>query len=93
MPDKLDPALIREGRVDDKVYFGYCSNKQIFSMMKNFYNGEFPYSKIQFEKLEFPENIAPCRVENIMKQNWEDPKEAIKKLISGEKTKLESFSF
>ena len=35
MPEKLDPALIREGRVDDKILFGYCSKQQIYKMMKN----------------------------------------------------------
>ena len=48
MPEKLDKALIREGRVDDKILFGYCSKGQIFRMMKNFYNDNFTRIKYKY---------------------------------------------
>jgi mitochondrial chaperone BCS1 len=36
---RLDPALIRPGRVDVKEYVGYCSEHQIEMMYKRFYVG------------------------------------------------------
>ena len=34
---RLDPALIRPGRVDLKEYIGYCSKNQLETMFSRFY--------------------------------------------------------
>ena len=93
MPEKLDKALLRDGRVDDKIYFGYCNNKSIYGIMKNFYNGKFTISEKDFDKLSFPDAIAPCRVENAMKRYWDNPDKAVDYLIKGTKTELEKFDY
>lgn len=38
-PEKLDPALIRPGRVDVKEYFGHASQHQMKEMFLRFYGG------------------------------------------------------
>ncbi|XP_053695635.1 mitochondrial chaperone BCS1 [Sabethes cyaneus] len=38
--ERLDPALIRPGRVDVKEYVGYCSRHQLEQMFMRFYSGE-----------------------------------------------------
>lgn len=37
---RLDPALIRPGRVDVKEYIGWCSHYQLEQMFMRFYKGE-----------------------------------------------------
>ena len=38
--DRLDPALIRPGRVDVKLYIGHCDQEQIQKMFQRFYPEE-----------------------------------------------------
>ena len=39
-PERLDPALIRPGRVDVKEYFGHATPYQMKEMYLRFYGGE-----------------------------------------------------
>ncbi|XP_047108759.1 mitochondrial chaperone BCS1 [Schistocerca piceifrons] len=38
--ERLDPALIRPGRVDLKEYIGYCSYQQVEQMFRRFYSDQ-----------------------------------------------------
>lgn len=37
LPCRLDPALVRPGRIDVKQYVGYCSQWQLECMFQRFY--------------------------------------------------------
>jgi hypothetical protein len=42
-PEKLDPAIIRPGRVDVNIQFGHCQPDDVLDIFKNFYgSGQLP---------------------------------------------------
>uniref|UniRef100_A0A182NCX3 Mitochondrial chaperone BCS1 n=1 Tax=Anopheles dirus TaxID=7168 RepID=A0A182NCX3_9DIPT len=52
--ERLDPALIRPGRVDVKEYVGHCSHHQLAQMFRRFYTGTDAESNAQL----FAERVA-----------------------------------
>jgi len=44
-PERLDPALVRSGRVDMHIEFKYANEEQIRQMFENFYPGEQEWAK------------------------------------------------
>lgn len=63
---RLDPALIRPGRVDLKEYIGWCSSSQIEKMFLRFYDGENSASQAKsfVEKvLSFQKNVSPAQIQ------------------------------
>lgn len=49
--DKLDPALIRPGRVDVLKHFGYASDYQILTMFLRFYENKYDEANVFLEKI------------------------------------------
>lgn len=45
--ERLDPALVRPGRVDIRQFIGYCSEHQIYKMYSSFYPQE-PHTRAQY---------------------------------------------
>jgi DNA replication protein DnaC len=80
-PEVLDDALIRDGRVDEKILFSYASLQQIQMMFKNFYNGDTPNEKIINNKLSRLPDTAPSTVESAMRKHYKDPIKALDFLI------------
>lgn len=65
--DKLDPALIRSGRIDRKIEFGLCDAYQIAHLYKNYFECA-PPGDIQVNK-----EISPADVAGIFKDHINDP--------------------
>jgi len=57
--EKLDPALIRCGRIDEKYKFGYASEKQIKQMLK-FYDLDDLYCEISNKQITTAELSQIC---------------------------------
>lgn len=64
--DRLDPALIRPGRVDLKEYIGWCSHSQIKQMFLRFYQGEEASTEgtlFADKVVSFKRNVSPAQIQ------------------------------
>ncbi|XP_062565452.1 mitochondrial chaperone BCS1 [Armigeres subalbatus] len=64
--DRLDPALIRPGRVDVKEYVGHCTRHQLEQMFMRFYAGEEGAQNARVfadNVLQDGRNVSPAQVQ------------------------------
>lgn len=66
--EKIDPAIIRAGRIDRKVEYGYCDTVQIRNLFRSIFGDYEP------EEYEFRESIhSPAEIRNVFIQYKNDP--------------------
>uniref|UniRef100_T1GR13 Mitochondrial chaperone BCS1 n=1 Tax=Megaselia scalaris TaxID=36166 RepID=T1GR13_MEGSC len=79
--DRLDPALIRPGRVDFKAYVGHCEQYQLEEMFKRFFNGEDggkESAKLFAEKvLSYGRNVSPAQIQGFFMQHKMSTKQEV----------------
>lgn len=75
-PEKLDPALIRPGRIDYKLELNELGRKSITKMYNNFY----PSSKIEENVLDEEIMMLPCDIQSIFLENMYDAPNALNRL-------------
>lgn len=78
--DRLDPALIRPGRVDLKEYVGHCSRWQLTQMFQRFYPGQAPSLAESFadRALQATTQISPAQVQGYFMLYKNDPEGAVR---------------
>ncbi len=74
-PEKLDPALLREGRFDLKLTIGLMDD----SMFVEYINRFYPEFKIP-AGYKLKEQIAPCVVQKLVFENRNSPEAVLKEL-------------
>lgn len=73
-PEKLDSALTREGRVDLRFEFTYCTNQQIKDLYVSFFKVSPPTEK------EFKTELTPAKVRGVFLKYKKNPEAAWEKL-------------
>ena len=78
--DRLDPALIRPGRVDVKREISYVSSSQLSSMFSRFYPNSPPEMAQEFaqEALKTQTNLSAAQVQALFMFYKENPDHAVK---------------
>lgn len=72
--ERLDPALIRPGRIDVKAELSYCDNEQLTKMFNNYYPSENVSNDYINKILELYDNkLAPALVQQafILSKNYD----------------------
>lgn len=78
--DRLDPALIRPGRIDVKEYIGYCTQYQLEEMFKQFFGEtESSRSKEFAQKvIESGQTVSPAQIQGFfMKHKSSSPQHVV----------------
>ncbi|EPS73892.1 hypothetical protein M569_00859, partial [Genlisea aurea] len=83
--EKLDPALLRSGRMDVHIHMTFCSFQSLEILLKNylgFHDGDLPEGVLsEFEALIGDAEITPAEVSEVLIKNRRDGKKAVDELM------------
>jgi chaperone BCS1 len=74
--EKLDPALLREGRFDLKVEIGNMTTETFKEYMLNF------YPDLNLDGVELKEEIAPCKLQQLVFENKDNPDRVLEQVTN-----------
>lgn len=82
--DRLDPALVRPGRVDLKQYVGHCTQWQLACMFQRFYPEQPPAAAQRFaeQALAVSKQISAAQVQGHFMLYKTDPEGATSNISS-----------
>ena len=77
--DKLDPALIRPGRVDLRIHFALATQEQIKNLFIKFFPSEVEVAS-ELSQLIPDQTLTPAQLQGFFLAHRQNPKDAIKDL-------------
>jgi chaperone BCS1 len=60
--EKLDPALVRAGRIDLKLEIGFVNNE----ILKGFIDNFFPENKLNISEIKLKNNLTIATLQNLI---------------------------
>lgn len=75
---RLDPILLRPGRVDVKEHLGYCSQYQMMLMFKKFYGDTAHAAEFTREILKYESPVSPAQLQGFFLSHKHDDVERLK---------------
>ncbi|GLT36059.1 hypothetical protein SLA2020_104640 [Shorea laevis] len=91
--EKLDPALLRSGRMDMHVYMSYCSYAALMILLKNYLGyDETDLDDAVLKELEevvLKAEMTPADVSEVLIKNRRDKEKAVRELLEALKIKAE----
>jgi len=76
-PERLDPALIRPGRVDVKEYLGYASSYQMKEMFLRFYGGSEDTAEKFADAFSLGPPVSTAFLQGLFISNKAQPEKAL----------------
>ncbi|XP_065225769.1 mitochondrial chaperone BCS1-like [Planococcus citri] len=76
---RLDPLLLRPGRIDVKEYFGFCSQNQIVRLFKKFYKSSASIAlEFKQEIIKSGKNVSPAQLQGFFQSHKHSDLERLK---------------
>ncbi|XP_031481847.1 AAA-ATPase At4g25835 [Nymphaea colorata] len=89
--EKLDPALLRCGRMDMHIHMGYCSFEALKILLRNYVGVEASDDErvAEMAKVVDGARMTPADISEVLIRNRHDPGKALEELLTQFKTRRE----
>ncbi|TVU01935.1 hypothetical protein EJB05_52582 [Eragrostis curvula] len=85
--ERLDPALLRPGRMDMHIHMGYCTPESFRILVNNYHSIDYHVTYIEIEELIKEVMVTPAEVAEVLMRN-DDTDVALHDLVNLLKSKM-----